>query len=175
MARHTIDSFVDFEKLKRVFSLHCCTKLRSTNTYYGEYRLHVCYDIADDSIIHRVSQHFSVGSARNILKSVSAFQIRFIFLSFSTFCYAVYPVEEEEDSKIPGENGEHITVPVNMVHANPNGVEFDNLYLDMNGIVGFSSIITFQSILCFSYRFTHVRTLRARFVHNISLAKICYL
>jgi hypothetical protein len=89
--------------------------------------------------------------------------------------YAVYPVEEEEDSKIPGENGEHITVPVNMVHANPNGVEFDNLYLDMNGIVGFSSIITFQSISCPSYRFTPARTLRARSVHNISLAKICYL
>jgi hypothetical protein len=68
------------------------------------------------------------------------------FHFISTFCYTVYPVEEEEDSKIPGENGEHITVPVNIVHANPNGVEFDNLYLDMNQIVGFSFIITFQSI-----------------------------
>ena len=67
-----------------------------------------------------------------------------LFHFFSTFYHAVYPVEEEEDSKIPGEDGEHITVPVNIVHANPNGVEFDNLYLDMNGIVGFSSIITFQ-------------------------------
>ncbi|KDR83427.1 hypothetical protein GALMADRAFT_22342, partial [Galerina marginata CBS 339.88] len=46
-----------------------------------------------------------------------------------------YPVAEEEDTKIPGENGETITVPINMASANPNGMEFDNLYLDMNGIV----------------------------------------
>ncbi|KDR79203.1 hypothetical protein GALMADRAFT_154170 [Galerina marginata CBS 339.88] len=45
-----------------------------------------------------------------------------------------YPVAEEEDTKIPGENGETITVPINMASANPNGMEFDNLYLDMNGI-----------------------------------------
>jgi hypothetical protein len=94
-----------------------------------------------------VSQHFFVGLARNILKSVSCSRSRVIIVSFSSFCFAVYPVQEEEDSKIPGEDGEYITVPVNMVHANPNGVEFDNLYLDMNGIVGFSSIIIFKSIL----------------------------
>ncbi|KAF8165046.1 XRN 5'-3' exonuclease N-terminus-domain-containing protein [Crassisporium funariophilum] len=47
----------------------------------------------------------------------------------------IFPVEEEEDTKIPDENGENITVPINMMQANPNGVEFDNLYLDMNGIV----------------------------------------
>jgi len=69
-------------------------------------------------------------------------------------------VEEEEDSKIPGENGEQITVPVNMVHANPNGVEFDNLYLDMNGIVGFFYYYSpFNFML--PYRFTPARTLRA--------------
>jgi hypothetical protein len=66
--------------------------------------------------------------------------------SFSlSFYFAVYPVQEEEDSKIPGEDGEYITVPVNIVHTNPNGIEFDNLYLDMNGIVGFPFIITFMS------------------------------
>ncbi|KAJ7507469.1 XRN 5'-3' exonuclease N-terminus-domain-containing protein [Mycena galericulata] len=47
----------------------------------------------------------------------------------------IYPVVEEEDIKVPAEDGSTISIPVNMSMANPNGKEFDNLYLDMNGIV----------------------------------------
>ncbi|KAF8901650.1 XRN 5'-3' exonuclease N-terminus-domain-containing protein [Gymnopilus junonius] len=47
----------------------------------------------------------------------------------------IFPVVEEEETKIPGEDGETITVPLNITSPNPNGMEFDNLYLDMNGIV----------------------------------------
>lgn len=50
-------------------------------------------------------------------------------------CFIVNPVVEEEDKKMTGENGEEVVVPMNMSMPNPNGVEFDNLYLDMNGIV----------------------------------------
>ena len=48
----------------------------------------------------------------------------------------VLPVVEEDEVKVPGEDGTEVTIPVNMAGPNPNEVEFDNLYLDMNGIVG---------------------------------------
>jgi 5'-3' exonuclease len=56
----------------------------------------------------------------------------FVLTSFS-----VSAVSEEEEVKVPDENGNDVVVPINMAGPNPNEVEFDNLYLDMNGIVCF--------------------------------------
>ncbi|KAI0309655.1 XRN 5'-3' exonuclease N-terminus-domain-containing protein [Amylostereum chailletii] len=47
----------------------------------------------------------------------------------------VSPVVEEEEVKVEDEDGVETVIPINMSHPNPNQMEFDNLYLDMNGIV----------------------------------------
>jgi 5'-3' exonuclease len=48
---------------------------------------------------------------------------------------SVNTVVEEEETKVQDENGNDVVVPINMAAPNPNEVELDNLYLDMNGIV----------------------------------------
>lgn len=47
----------------------------------------------------------------------------------------VRQVIEEEEAKVPGDDGNDIEIPVDISGPNPNGEEFDSLYLDMNGIV----------------------------------------
>lgn len=75
---------------------------------------------------------------------------------------AVVPVVEEDPAKVPSADGEEVEIPINISGPNPNGVEFDNLYLDMNGIVGFP-LTPFSPLLTPSdCRYTPVLTQKER-------------
>jgi 5'-3' exonuclease len=54
---------------------------------------------------------------------------------FDLISCSVGTVVEEDETKIQDEDGNDVVVPINMAGPNPNEVELDNLYLDMNGIV----------------------------------------
>ncbi len=82
---------------------------------------------------YRVFRPSFAGLVKSTLKSVRL--PLFLRWCTSDSTYEVLPVVEAEETKIPDGEGNEVTVPVNIADPNPNGVEFDNLYLDMNGIV----------------------------------------
>ena len=71
---------------------------------------------------------------------------------------SVFPVVEDEERTIPDKSGEEVVVPVDISKPNPNGEEFDNLYLDMNGIVRTlqSDTMSRSEYMLYLTRFIHV-------------------
>ncbi|KAG2370100.1 hypothetical protein BDR07DRAFT_338198 [Suillus spraguei] len=56
----------------------------------------------------------------------------------------VTSVVEAEEEEVLDAAGDPIKLPVDITQPNPNGTEFDSLYLDMNGIVGDGSEYVFH-------------------------------
>jgi hypothetical protein len=76
----------------------------------------------------------------------------------------VLPVIEEENVKIKDEDGKDVEVPIDISKPNPNGIEFDNLYLDMNGIVSHRSRSCSTRLLMMEGRYILVLTRKERYV-----------
>lgn len=55
--------------------------------------------------------------------------------AFYRWLLAKYPLSVVEVLQEDTKSVNGVSVPIDSSRPNPNGVEFDNLYLDMNGIV----------------------------------------
>lgn len=85
-----------------------------------------------------------------------------------SFC-SVSNVVEEDETKMPDENGNDVVVPINMAGPNPNEVEFDNLYLDMNGIVRlYLPCLPLTLLIVFRFIPAHIQRAKSVSFHRLT-------